>query len=64
MENIGKKLAKLAQAIKQREANYMVAGSGLVPVPKGRLNEISKVIAEYHEQEARKARVTASLRRV
>ncbi len=30
---------------------YYVTGSGLVPVPKDRLNEIPVVLAEYHRQE-------------
>ncbi len=36
---------------------YYVKGSGWLPVPKDRLNEIPKVIQEHHEWEARRDRL-------
>jgi len=55
---------KLAKILEGDQDSYMVAGSGLVPVPKSRLNEIPRVIAEYHAQEAKKTKQLASIRRV
>ena len=42
---------------------FYVTGSGLVPVPEGRMSEIPQVIAEHHLQEAERARLIASIRR-
>jgi hypothetical protein len=42
---------------------YYVDGSGLIPVPIGRLNEVQKVIQEFHEQEAFRARLAGIARR-
>ena len=39
------------------EQNYYVHGSGLVPIPVARLNEIPKVIQEFHEREAARTRL-------
>jgi hypothetical protein len=36
---------------------YYVQGSGLIRIPIGRLNEIPKVIREFHEQEAARMRL-------
>jgi hypothetical protein len=37
--------------------NYYVHGSGLIRIPIGRLNEIPKVIQEYHERTAARTRL-------
>jgi len=42
---------------------YYVDGSGLIPVPIGRLNEVLTVIQEFHEQEAFRARLAGIARR-
>jgi len=42
---------------------FCVDGSGLIPVPIGRLNEVQKVIQEFHEQEAFRARLAGIARR-
>jgi hypothetical protein len=62
LEGIRKLFGK-GQGEKKQE-DVWVTGSGLVHVPAGRLSEIPKVIAEYHLQEAERARVLASVRRV
>ncbi|MDV3293154.1 MAG: hypothetical protein LYZ70_02680 [Nitrososphaerales archaeon] len=49
---------------KKEEDGLWVTGSGLVYIPPGRLNEISKVVAEHHAQEAERAKILASVRRV
>ncbi len=41
------------------EREYYVTGSGLVHVPKERLNEIPKIIGEHHKLEAERARQVA-----
>ncbi len=48
----------------KKEDDLWVTGSGLVYVPKGRLNEIRKVIAEHHAQETERAKMLAYVRRV
>ena len=45
------------------EEKYYVHGSGLVRIPMGRVNEIPKVIHEFHEREAARARLVATARR-
>jgi hypothetical protein len=62
METI-RKLFGMGRSEQKNEQMY-VTGSGLVYVPEGRMSEISKVIAEHHLQEAERARVIASIRRV
>ena len=49
---------------KAEQKQYYVHGSGLVPIPAGRLNEIPKVIQEFHELEAARARLAGTVRRV
>jgi hypothetical protein len=44
------------------EESYYVLGSGLVKVPLGRLNETRKVIQEFHEAEAARARLEGMAR--
>jgi len=39
------------------EQDYYVHGSGLVRIPVGRLNEIPRVIQEFHEREAARVRL-------
>ncbi len=41
-----------------------VYGSGLMAVPYGRINEIRKLKAEFHEDEVRKAFVAALARKL
>jgi hypothetical protein len=41
----------------------LVTGSGLVYVPKGRINEIPKVIAEHHLREVERAMTMGSMKR-
>jgi len=36
---------------------YYIHGSGLIRIPIARLNEIPKVIQEFHEREAARARL-------
>jgi len=43
--------------------SFYVHGSGLVRIPTGRLNEIPKVISEFHEAEASRTRLEATMRR-
>jgi hypothetical protein len=62
METI-RKLFAMGRSEKKNEEMW-VTGSGLVYVPEGRMSEIPKVIAEHHLQEAERARVIASIRRV
>ena len=45
------------------EESYYVHGSGLIQIPKGRLNEIPKVIQEFHDFEAARMRRTEFSRR-
>ena len=45
------------------EEKYYVHGSGLVRIPMGRMNEIPKVIQEFHDQEAARVRLAATARR-
>jgi len=45
------------------EEKYYVHGSGLVRIPNGRVHEIPKVIQEFHEREAARARLMATARR-
>ena len=40
-----------------REQDYYVHGSGLIRIPVARLNEIPKVIQEFHEREAARTRL-------
>ena len=39
------------------EQDYYVHGSGLIRIPVARLNEIPKVIQEFHEREAARTRL-------
>jgi hypothetical protein len=48
----------------QTRATYYVYGSGLVPIPHERVNEISTLKAEYHADEARKAWMLAWARKI
>jgi hypothetical protein len=43
--------------------DYYVHGSGLIRIPIGRLNEIPRVIQEFHEYEAAIMRLAISARR-
>jgi len=45
------------------EDSYYVHGSGLIQIPKWRLNEIPKVIQEFHDFEAARMRRTEFSRR-
>lgn len=49
---------------KQELQTPYVEGSGLVPIPVARANEIPKVIAEYHRRESDRAIMTAMYRRI
>jgi hypothetical protein len=40
-----------------REQDYYVHGSGLIRIPVARLNEIPKVIQDFHEREAARTRL-------
>jgi hypothetical protein len=60
MGEIGQALAKLFRSAANEE--IYVTGSGLVNVPLGRINEVSKVVAEFHSREAEKAKALAGLR--
>jgi len=42
---------------------YYVYGSGLIPVPWMRTNEISRLIAEFHAEEAKRAMMLALVRK-
>lgn len=42
---------------------YYVYGSGLFGIPEERVNEIHKLRKEFHEEEARRARLIALARR-
>jgi hypothetical protein len=42
---------------KVESEEYYVRGSGLIRIPIGRLNEVPKVIREFHESEAAKMRL-------
>jgi hypothetical protein len=42
---------------------YYVYGSGLLSIPEERTNEIDKLRREFHEEEARRARLVALARR-
>jgi hypothetical protein len=44
------------------EQEYYVHGSGLIPIPIGRLNEVPKVIQEFHELEVVKMRLAGIAR--
>ena len=61
MGEIGQALAKLLRWFPAKSEIY-VAGSGLVNVPLGRINEISKVVAEFHTREVEKARIFTPLK--
>jgi len=39
------------------EQDYYVHGSGLVRIPVARLNEVPRVIREFHEREAARTRL-------
>jgi len=54
---------KLFKRSRTRVKQYYVEGSGLIPVPIGRLNEVQKVIQEFHEQEAYRATLAGIARR-
>jgi hypothetical protein len=41
------------------EATFYVFGSGLIPVPYSRLNEVAAVRAVFHAEEARRAMMLA-----
>ena len=56
-------LGKFVTTLQRNGDNFTVAGSGLVDVPQGRLNEIPKVIEEHHVQEAERARLLGYTRR-
>ncbi len=43
---------------------YYVYGSGLIPVPHHRVNEIPEMKAEYHAAEAKRAMMIASSRKL
>ena len=47
----------------ERDQDYYVHGSGLIRIPIGRMNEIPKVIQEFHEQEAAITRLATIARR-
>ena len=49
-------LAAVRKKVNARPKEVYVHGSGLVHVPKDRLNEIPKVIAEYHRLESERAK--------
>ncbi len=57
-------LALVWSAKKPKNEEFYVTGSGLVPVPKGRINEIEKVIQEHHRSEAEQAKRVALARRM
>ena len=61
MEEIGRAFAKLLKRF-PKEAEIYVTGSGLVNVPLGRVNEVSKVITEFHAREAERAMALAGSR--
>jgi hypothetical protein len=46
-----------------RSGTYYVFGSGLMPVPCERVNEIPRLRFEFHAVEARKAMLLAAMRR-
>ena len=54
---------KLSKRSRTMVKQYYVEGSGLIPVPIGRLNEVPKVIQEFHEQEAFRATLAGIARR-
>ena len=56
-------LGRFVMALQRNRYSFMVAGSGLVDVPQGRLNEIPKVIQERHVQEAERVRLLGYIRR-
>lgn len=56
-------LGRFVMALQRNGYSFMVAGSGLVDVPQGRLNEIPKVIQEHHVQEAERVRLLGYIRR-
>jgi hypothetical protein len=58
---IGKLLARLVIG-ESKDKGYYVTGSGSVHVPKDRLSEIPKVIAEHHALEAERAKQLAMAR--
>jgi len=45
------------------ERMFYVHGSGLIRIPIGRVNEVPKVIQEFHEDEAARVRIEAVARR-
>jgi len=56
-------IGKLFKRRKTRmEQEYYVHGSGLIRIPIGRLNEVPKVIQEFHEREAAKMRLSGVAR--
>jgi hypothetical protein len=55
-------LAKKLRAFIGKE-KYYVQGSGLIPIPMGQLNKIPKVIQEFHDVEAKRERLAATVRR-
>jgi hypothetical protein len=64
MEKFRNALKKLRKAFHVENEGYWVTGSGLVLIPKGRVNEIPKAIAEYYAQEVKHTMLVASMRRV
>jgi len=57
-------LERLVKALQSNGDSFMVTGSGLVQVPRGRWNEIPKVIQEHHAQEAERVMLQGCIRRV
>ena len=60
MSIIDKLFKKQKATVKEK---YYVHGSGLIPIPMGQLNEIPKVIQEFHDVEAARVILAGTVRR-